>query len=280
MSELIDLSSNNPPPYDLGAVARSDVTDVVLKLTEGTNYVNPDFHPAWEDAKAAGLGRAAYHFARPGANSPQAEAAWFLRALPPLEPGDNVALDLEDGAGDLSGWALAWLRTVEQAKGFRPWCYSYLFFIKEHLFDPALAAYPLWLAAYGAVQPPTPAPWTQTTLWQYTQTGTCPGINGNVDRSFTALEAAGLRALGKPAPVPTAPPTYRTAARVALKAHANHGPDLAIDERDRPVILERGSEVVPGAEVTVAGEVWRAVTIPNTPIHGYLLSQDIVEDAV
>jgi GH25 family lysozyme M1 (1,4-beta-N-acetylmuramidase) len=200
MSELLDLSSNNPPPYDMGAVARSDVADVVLKLTEGTNYVNPDFHPAWEDAKAAGLGRAAYHFARPGANSPQVEAAWFLRALPALEPGDNVALDLEDGAGDLSAWALAWLRTVERTVGFRPWCYSYLFFIKEHLSDPALAAYPLWLAAYGAVQPPTPAPWKTTTLWQYTQTGTCPGITGNVDRSFTALEAAGLRALGKPSP--------------------------------------------------------------------------------
>ncbi|HXT35026.1 MAG TPA: glycoside hydrolase family 25 protein [Chloroflexota bacterium] len=279
MSEVLDLSSNNPPPYDLAAVARSGVVGVVLKLTEGVDYVNPAFHPAWENAKAANLFRAAYHFARP-VNDPHLEALHFLRNLPTLAPGDGVVLDLEDGAGDLSAWALAWVRAVETAVGFLPLCYSYLYFIQAHLSDSALAEYPLWLAAYGPVQPATPAPWKVTTLWQYTQSGACPGIDGNVDRSRTALDVAGLRALGKPSPAPVIPPTYRTAARVALKTAPNHASPIAIDPSRRAVILERGSEVVPVSSTTTAGDLWRGVTIPQTPIHGYILQKDIVEDAV
>jgi hypothetical protein len=92
---------------------------------------------------------------------------------------------------------------------------------------------------------------------------------------------AGLTFLWHPAPVaPPTPPTYRTRLRVALKAQANHGPDLAIDEHDRPVMLELGAVVVPVSTVTTAGELWRGVTIPGTKIHGYLLARDIVVDAV
>lgn len=280
MHEVIDLSSNNPTPYDLAAVARSGVTGVVIKLTEGVGYLNPAFHPAWEDAKAAGLWRAAYHFARPETNDPHDEAYEFLTHLPTLAPGDSVALDIETGGGDLSAWALAWLGAVQRAVGFRPLLYSYLAFIQAHLADPALAAYPLWLADYTFVPPTTPAPWNAITFWQYTQGGVCPGIAGNVDRSRTNLEAAGLRALGKPAPVPPPPPTYRVNARVALKTEPNHGSSIAIDEAHRPVMLELGAVVVPVSTVSTAGEVWRGVTILQTPIHGYLPASTIVADPV
>lgn len=280
MTEILDLSSNNPVPYDLNAVARSGVVGVIFKATEGANYTNPALHPGWEDAKAAGLWRSAYHFARPFTNSPQAEAVFFANNLPALEPGDGVALDLEDGGGDLSAWALAWVRAVEQRVGFRPWFYSYSAFLTEHLGGGALGDFPLWLANYGPVEPLPPAPWARITAWQYTETGNCPGITGNVDRSRTSLDAAGLRALGKPSPVPPAPPTFRTNARVALKTAPSHASSIAIDEAKRPVMLEKGAEVLLGGSSTVAGEVWRAVSLPNSPIHGFLLASSLVADAV
>jgi hypothetical protein len=90
--------------------------------------------------------------------------------------------------------------------------------------------------------------------------------------------------LWHPAPVvppsPPTPPTYRTKDRVALKTAANHASAIAIDPNERPVMLELGAVVVPVSTVTTAGELWRGVTIPNSPIHGYLLARDIVKDAV
>ena len=43
---------------------------------------------------------------------------------------------------------------------------------------------PLWIAHWGASAPALPAGWSSTTwtFWQYTATGSVPGISGNVDR--------------------------------------------------------------------------------------------------
>jgi hypothetical protein len=97
---------------------------------------------------------------------------------------------------------------------------------------------------------------------------------------------AGLALLWHPAPVvppppPATPPTYRTNARVALKTAPSHASPIAIDENHRPVLLELGAVVLPDFTAHPSnGEVWRAVRLPNSPVHGYLLRSSIVADPV
>lgn len=83
----------------------------------------------------------------------------------------------------------------------------------------------------------------------------------------------------KPPPPPT-PPTYRTNARIALKVEPSHASAIAIDPSHREVILEAGAIVVPEATMVVEKERWQSVRIPSTPIHGWLLEANVVEDAV
>lgn len=179
-----------------------DVRFVAIKASEGTGFTDPNFADNWRNARATGRVRIAYHFARPEyGNTPEAEAAYFLARLTDLQPGDLLALDLETGTGDLSGWALAWLRAVEVAVGFKPLLYSYPDFIAtRNLGTAALAAYPLWYASYRGSEPAAPGRWGGIAIWQNTDAAGNTGIPGTVDGDETALTLDQLRALGKPAP--------------------------------------------------------------------------------
>lgn len=197
----IDISSLQPNT-DWQQVAQTHQF-AFIKATEGSGYPNPQFGRDWAGARAAGVIRGCYHFARPDlGNTAQAEADYFLSVVGPLSPGDLLALDLEVGDGDLSGWALAWLQRVEQRTGYKPFLYSYPNFISTRgLGTSALAAYPLWYASYQANWPPLPGRWSSVTLWQHSDNVTVAGVAGIVDESYSTLTADQLRALGKPAPV-------------------------------------------------------------------------------
>lgn len=202
--QIIDLSSNNAQPWDFAAVKASGVTGVIIKATEGVGYVDPFLADAWKAAKAAGLWVGGYHFAHPGTNSAEAEAAHFVATIGPLlEPGDGAALDIEvEGSAPTNAFSLALAAAVAKALGFPPMVYSYPDFIQHWLTDKGLGAYPLWLASLTNICPPSMGPWPYVTLWQNTWTANVPGIPGQVDRSVIARDLAGLKALGKPAPKP------------------------------------------------------------------------------
>lgn len=53
---------------------------------------------------------------------------------------------------------------------------------------------PLWIAANGTADPPMPAGWGAWTFWQYTSTGTVPGIptQGGTDVSHFVGNIAAL----------------------------------------------------------------------------------------
>lgn len=76
------------------AVARSDVSFVFIKATEGSTYVDSDFAPDLAQARSAGLLVGAYHFftlCSPGAS----QAASFLKIAPPGSTALQPAVDLE-----------------------------------------------------------------------------------------------------------------------------------------------------------------------------------------
>jgi lysozyme len=92
-----------------------------------------------------------------------------------------------------------WLRTVEQAFGIKPVIYTRQNFIEGLLGDGVqeLEDYPLWIAHYDVQQPSVPASWTSWNFWQYTETGSVQGVNGNVDRDKFNGSLGDLQARGK-----------------------------------------------------------------------------------
>lgn len=280
MLRLLDISNNNGP-VNMDSIARAGIAGVILKLTEGTGFVDPLFAQNWAAAGALGLFRGAYHFAHLDAD-PAAQAAYFLAHLPPLAPGDAGALDAEwplNLTGDLSPWALAWLQHVEAVVGFPPLLYSFSDYITRHLQAPALAHYPLWLASWGTFCPPSLAPWPTVALWQDADSASCPGVSGPVDESLIARDPAGLRALGKPGiltppggGLPTAG-SYRVARAMFLrglpKVNAPHV---------EPTVMAQGEVLI--ATTAPAGlpawtTNWRRVRRVLTGADGYALAANL-----
>ncbi len=203
--EGIDVFSGNGT-IDWTKVKDSGRLFAFIKATQGNYNKQATFAATWASAKAAGVLRSPYHFFD-GTIDGTTQAQWVLDELAAaggLQPGDlSPMLDLEcptsstqslaqsncEYTGD-SGWvALAtlkqrvydWLAAVQQATGRTPIIYSYPAWFGDNSFtDTMLASYPLFIATYSSCAS-VPAPWTQAAFWQYSATGTVPGISGQVD---------------------------------------------------------------------------------------------------
>ncbi len=207
---LFTLSSSPPPPpavtlegidvshyqgvIDWPSVAAAGKRFAIMKVTEGQTYVDPGYATNHTAARAAGLPVSAYHFARPMSTRGDAviQADWFVNNAA-LLPGDLVpALDLEQTGGlsvsDLQAWVGAWLGEVTAKLGVRPMIYASPAFWTTSMGNTTLFADQgysvLWIAHWGTSSPALPAAnwgghgWT---FWQYSSTGSVPGISGNVD---------------------------------------------------------------------------------------------------
>jgi lysozyme len=203
MMQGIDVSNYQGNP-NWQQVAASGCQFVITKATEGIGFTDPTFAANWPGIKAAGMVRGAYHFARPDlGNTPEAEASYFLEVIQAqgLQTGDFLALDLEVGNTNLVGWTLTWLEQVTTAVGFQPLFYASLSFLSDYGFtnNPSMAQYGLWLADYTSAMPATPPTWPVIAIWQYSNAGSIPGINGNCDQDVFNGTLDELKQYGKPA---------------------------------------------------------------------------------
>lgn len=204
----IDVSSWQPS-IDWLRVAAAGYRFALVKTTGGGAYANEFYAEQIAGARAAGLLVGHYHYAYeadvPGVG-PLAEAEYFL-AHADLRPGELVALDVEEPSawGNLSWWALAWLRRVAERTGARPFLYSYPYYFAERQLDaPELAGYPLWFADYDGPDDP-PRPWREVRLRQVTADRYVPGIGPRIDANEFYGSIEELAALGVPSPAPTDP---------------------------------------------------------------------------
>jgi GH25 family lysozyme M1 (1,4-beta-N-acetylmuramidase) len=204
----------------------------IVKATQSTTYTNPYFADDYAKARAAGLVVGAYHFAHPRLPISTAadEARFYVRTVGSFK-GTGIlppVLDLEcDGSGkscyngtrltvsQLQQWTKLWLDTAQAMTGRVPIIYTYDSFWRNAMGNTrAFTGYPLWYARYTTTTPTAatlPGGWSRWAIWQYTSTGTTPGINrdvGDINRfngdlaSLNAL-ADGRRALGTPGQVVT-----------------------------------------------------------------------------
>jgi lysozyme len=180
---VLDLSHWNPVT-SWQTIKAAGTVGVMHKATQGVSYVDPTYHARRQDALHAGLLWGAYHFGEAGPALPQVRH--FLDTVQPT-PTDLLVLDFEPCAATMTQES-AELFVDEVYIQTGRWCglYSGMAFCQETL--GACTATPLarcwlWLARYN-VQPPIPPPaWETWSLWQYTDLGSCSGVEGSVDRN-------------------------------------------------------------------------------------------------
>ncbi|WP_230205134.1 GH25 family lysozyme [Parafrankia elaeagni] len=205
----IDIASWQHPgsaPIDWNAVKGSGVSFAIVKATEGTNYTNPYFTGDRTAARQAGLTVGAYHYARPAAPISTAvdQARHFLAVTGLTRMAGHLApvLDIETTGGldpvALTAWTRAFLEEVESQTGRAPIIYTYRSFWTDHMADTRdFAHYPFWFAIYNNETTPgwLPGGWPGWAMWQYTSSGTVPGISGNVDMNVACCSPAELAGL-------------------------------------------------------------------------------------
>ena len=160
----------------------------MVKATEGVDYTNPYFIQDCLLMRVAGVSRGAYHYAQPG-QSPEIQAVRYATMVLGINgPGDlPPVIDFENSGGlppaALADWLHRYLNTVQGLTGRRPIIYTYPVFWKTAMANTSdFSQYPLWIADYrGNPQPEVPGGWNTWTFWQYTSSGSVPGIAGPTD---------------------------------------------------------------------------------------------------
>ncbi len=210
----IDIASWQHPtgqPIDWAAVRSAGHSFAVIKATEGATspgggrYTNPWFAQDWIGAGSAGLYRGAYHYAQPTADPADAvaDARHFIAATGVMNgPGDlPPVLDLEEHNGlsreQVTAWTRAWLDEAQRLTGRQPIIYTGPYFWNTYVGSTSFTNYRLWIASYTSAPGPGPLPggWPAWTIWQWTSSGTVPGIVGLVDMNRFCCGAATLAAL-------------------------------------------------------------------------------------
>lgn len=183
-----DLSKYQSSP-DWSAIKGAGIAFAFIKATEGGDRVDSKFQDHWNNARAAGIPRSAYHFyyfCRPASE----QAAWFIQnvprergAMPPVldmewNP-DSPSCKLRPDKATVRAEMKTFLQIVERHYGKKPIIYTSIDFFDDNELA-SFTGYPYWLRSvaghpserYGA---------HPFTFWQYTGTGVIPGIRGNAD---------------------------------------------------------------------------------------------------
>lgn len=160
---------------------------VIIKATEGTGYINPDYDRAYAQADRAGKLLGSYHYANGG--DPAAEAEHYLKKVGASVGKAILCLDWEGqnnprfGNND-AAWCKQWLDYVHKKTGVKP-----LLYISQSVMPRVrgIGDYGLWVAQYANMYATRyqGTPWNEDSyscaIRQYSSCGRLPGYNGNLD---------------------------------------------------------------------------------------------------
>lgn len=156
---------------------------VVVKATEGANFVDPYCDSIVQQAIAYGMPWGFYHFA--GDEDATSEAGFFLENCRNYFGSGIPVLDWEGNQG--IDWVNRFVETVHEQTGVWPWIYANPWRFNQGGVNPNCAR---WVASYPDVASP---PWAQAqgwdcpaadgnvVAWQFCSDGVVDGIAGNVD---------------------------------------------------------------------------------------------------
>lgn len=189
------------------SVRNSGIQFAFIKATEGTTYKDPRFNTNYVNAYYAGVIRGAYHFARPNVSSGATQAnflasnggAWSAdgRTLP-------AALDLEAGCyGKTQSGMRSWIQDFINTYRARTGRYAIIYTTTSWWvsctgnWSTPWRNNPLWIARWASTPGTLPAGAPFWSFWQYTSSGSVPGISGAVDRDYFNGDRTRLIALAK-----------------------------------------------------------------------------------
>ena len=189
----IDLS-HYQKDVNWSKIKKTGISFVFVKATGGIDYVDPQFHQHWEDAKNEDILRGTYHFYYED-DTPEEQAHHFIESvlhlydstdLPPVLDLERHGVESGRSVEDYQEGVKQWLQIVEKAFYQKPMIYASTNFANTYLNDTAFSSYHLWLAEYGVVKPVLPDTWKKKgwTFWQYSSTTTVSGVHGLVDGSY------------------------------------------------------------------------------------------------
>ena len=197
--EGIDVSSWQGT-INWGAVAGSGIRFAIVRIGDGYGH-DSQFAANWEGARANGLIRGAYQYFEPG-DDPVAQANIVVAAVGRLGPGDlPVTIDVEAPSPGVSPATYAarihaWADRVTAGTGRAPIIYTGRYYWDPYVASSDFVGNPLWHAQYtSAACPNIDDRWSDWAFWQYTSSGSIPGIGGNVDRNRFNGTYAELQAL-------------------------------------------------------------------------------------
>lgn len=178
----IDVS-NWQGNIDFAKVKQSGIQIVYMKATEGTTFVDKKLNQNYSRAKAQGLKIGFYHFFRPSLDS-KAQAKHFANTINGKVSDCKLALDLEVAdnfsKSALTDKALTFINELKSLTGLDIVVYTYTYFARTNI-DSRLGVYPLWIAHYGVLTPGSNPIWNSWVGFQYSSTGSVPGVSGNCD---------------------------------------------------------------------------------------------------
>lgn len=174
---------------------------VIIKATEGTNYVSPEADTQYQGAKSTGRLLGVYHFAT-GVGAVE-EAKFFLSNVQGYLGEAVLFLDWEGAVVTLGvSYAKAFLDYVYQQTGIRPLIYMSKSVTNSYDWSTVSANYGLWVAQYADSNPTgyQDDPWTDAkgygswsgpAIFQYASTGRLSGYDGklNLDKFYGDAKA-------------------------------------------------------------------------------------------
>lgn len=240
---------------DFDRVAADGIDIVYMRAGEGNDYIDPEYERNYQQAREAGLKSGAYlYVTATTVDEGREQAKFFASLLQGKEFACRPVMDFENLRGlnrqTANDIALAFLQTLEEETGVTPAIYTGAYKV-EAVWDADLAAYPLWIAEYGAEEPKTTGAWKEWSGFQYTDKGQVDGIDGDVD--LDRFRPGILLNGGEPTPEPTASPKPSITPKPTATPEPTATPGQC--PTTIPYIVQRGdtlSRIADSLETTVA----------------------------
>lgn len=175
---------------DWKAVKNSGVDYAIIRAGYGryASQKDPYFDQNMRNAKAAGLACGAYWFSyADSVAAAKQEAEVFLQVIDGYQFEYPLVFDIEDQVHvnmtkeQVSAIIEAFCQTVE-AKGYYVSVYSYASFLNTKVYQSVLDRYDIWVAHFNTSAPAYSL--SSYGMWQYSSTGSVPGIAGDVDLDY------------------------------------------------------------------------------------------------
>lgn len=178
----VDVSHSNGK-IDWVQAKSEGIQFVFVKATEGTTFVDPNFHTNWTGLRAAGIVRGAYHYFRPNVSASD-QASFVANTVGALEANDlPIVCDFEELDGVSSSNAIAaaieFMNDVTKLTGKQAIVYTFPKFLSSY---GGLVKYPLWAASYGHSCPTLPPGFKAWDFWQTADQGGVANVHSTVDQ--------------------------------------------------------------------------------------------------